>query len=291
MILLYSVVDNSFPPTRRFVIYFLFDKPTRSSSLVQYYVIVDSITLPDSTSPFMMTESHDKVPVVDWTMCAVTDTMEEGGDFHHVHKTDPLWGKRQRDETSLFSFAPISQDDDDVSMNTSPVKKRSRPSCHDINLALSHDTVNLSSDSICSNSREKQPWWRRTPKPKNCSPTPILCDNDSVCFVCESIFTPRFLFQESMDVMPANSLLAYFPQKISSTAYRTKILPEMSRHRVETCNFCERAACPSCMKQCEGCKQVFCTFCSTSDYSFGSYARTVCIDCCPVAEQTYTREP
>lgn len=238
-----------------------------------------------------MTERHDKVPVADYNMmCAFTDTMEERngacstGYFHHVPENNPWSGKRHRDEESFFSFAPISQHDD-VSMETSPVKKRSRISCHEVDLTLTPDAVSFASDSTCSNSREKQPWWRSTPKQTRCTPNPILCDNDSICFVCESVFTPRFLSQESMDVMPANSLLAYFPRKVSSTACRTNMLAKVSQHRVETCNFCERAACPSCMRPCEECRQVFCTLCCTSDYNSGSYARTVCIDCCPVAEK------
>lgn len=35
------------------------------------------------------------------------------------------------------------------------------------------------------------------------------------------------------------------------------------------CAFCEKASCASCMRQCEACQDMFCTFCSTPKYVSG----------------------
>jgi hypothetical protein len=49
-------------------------------------------------------------------------------------------------------------------------------------------------------------------------------------------------------------------------------------NNVALCAFCEKAICSNCQITCEDCQQVFCSFCSTRDYTM-NVERVVCLDC------------
>eukprot|EP00736_Rhodelphis_marinus_P008720 Rmarinus@m.19115 len=44
------------------------------------------------------------------------------------------------------------------------------------------------------------------------------------------------------------------------------------------CCYCEHSACDQCLKQCEGCLDTLCTFCTLTDYS-AKYERQFCLPC------------
>lgn len=192
--------------------------------------------------------------------------------------TEHSWGKRRRDDHPFASHIILSQEEDcSMDIVTSPAAKRAR-SCHD-DLALSPGVVSVASDynavvMVISDTSKKAPveWWKQSQQKKTMAP--MLDESDLVCFVCESVYTPKALQEDSRNVMPTNSLLAYF----SCKSTRKSNAPQPKAPKAPACTFCERAACTKCMRQCEECRQPFCTFCSTNDY-YGAYTRTVCLDC------------
>ncbi|GAB5031509.1 apoptosis regulatory protein siva-like [Nannochloropsis oceanica] len=44
------------------------------------------------------------------------------------------------------------------------------------------------------------------------------------------------------------------------------------------CRHCERGVCKTCLRDCEACRETFCSLCSTVDYG-GAFEKVVCIDC------------
>lgn len=193
-----------------------------------------------------------------------------------------LWAKRQRDESPFSSHVVPSQSDDHaMDIVRSPAAKRVRL-CHDdltlspcvVSVTPEHDAAAIMDTSKTSPKKAPVPWWKNVKKK---SLIRMRDDKDLICFVCESVFTPREQ-EESRDVMPSNSLLAYFPVK--ATSKKTSVpKPQCTTWQNDaSCTFCEREACHQCLRQCEECNNSFCTFCTKNDY-YGSYTRTVCVDC------------
>ena len=214
-------------------------------------------------------------------------TMQHSG-FHSATRTlfsdteQHSWGKRQREDRPFASHIILSQGEDcSMDIVPSPAAKRAR-SCHDY-LTLSPGVVSVDYNSTVmvmesnppKNKNPNVEWWKQSIQNKPITPT--LDENDLVCCVCESVFTPKENPEDNSgrNVMPTNSLLAYFSCKPSVKTFHS---PLVVPSKAPACTFCERAACTQCLRQCEECQQPFCTFCSTKDY-YGAFARTVCLDC------------
>jgi hypothetical protein len=216
-----------------------------------------------------------------------------------------LWGnyKRRREPPSLSPFSShpiISQEEadvDEMDVATSPVAKRARP-CHEE--VPSPGVVSVASDyqhyhySMPSDDDTKTPWWKQASAQRQHSissidPFSMDAGGGLVCFVCESVFTPKeeetqeesfamsSLSSSSCNASGSLSLLDYFscttPRK-----HQPNVPPPPRSPKGDACTFCERAPCPECLMLCEECCQSFCTFCCTNDY-VGAYSRTVCLDC------------
>jgi hypothetical protein len=206
--------------------------------------------------------------------------------------------KRQR---NVYPIPIISQDDqeeaeEDSMMDlstSSPAAKRFRP-CHE-DFAMSPGIVSVADISDCSSSTAmetcavtKKPveWWKQASEKQKRQKNPpmLLGENDLECHVCGSIYTEKVdvtieASSPSQNVMPTNSLLAYFSCKSTSAALQRKALPNSKPSNTKTtCTFCERSTCTKCLEKCEECRKPFCTFCLKNDY-WGAFARVVCLDC------------
>ena len=113
-------------------------------------------------------------------------------------------------------------------------------------------------------------WWKQKPAPL---PAEKSCQASS-CFICRR---PR-LQEHQHERMPSNSLLSYFPTKASSPTTPMSMDTTPAIESFHSCSFCDRQACASCTRQCEGCHEGFCSLCSTMDYS-GRTERSFCLDC------------
>jgi hypothetical protein len=215
--------------------------------------------------------------------------------------------KRQRNvnvNVNVYAIPIISQDDqeeaeEDSMMDlstSSPPAKRFRP-CHEdfamspgivsvVDILDSTDCSSSTAMETCAVTKKPVEWWKQaSEKQKRQKNLPMLLgENDSECYVCGSVYTEKVdvtkeASSPSQNVMPTNSLLAYFSCKSTSAALQRKALPNSKPSNTETtCTFCERSTCLKCLEKCEECRKPFCTFCLKNDY-LGAIARVVCLDC------------
>ena len=165
-----------------------------------------------------------------------------------------------------------------------------------------------------NSNHHREEWWKRSSRSSNpLLPTipdgSVLCvttetsssasdsikknteeTNCLVCIVCQTLFVPT-VAPEAPQVMKPNALLNYFSvtssssssshHKKTTTAAAASNLQTHSKNRTMACTFCERPACQDCLRDCEECRQRFCSFCTSQEYGWGttSYSRTVCADC------------
>lgn len=150
------------------------------------------------------------------------------------------------------------------------------------------------------NSSVHRCWWKsqkqsRTSKKSTCT------FNLELCHVCNNATTGTKQPLKENGQKQANSLLSYFnrcPNKSKSSSCQQSSVT--SRHpsslstslntsktkasskpspNSQLCSYCDRPACNSCMKACEGgCNLHFCTFCSTINYD-GPRERVLCFNC------------
>jgi hypothetical protein len=204
-------------------------------------------------------------------------------DFFHCYS----FSKRRRDGHSLDSHV-ISQEEGDYledMLISSPCTKRARYCPETASAPPSPGVVSLAPVKTDNTNHTISPreWWKE-PAPQHqvssaTSPEPSSSSSNLICVVCQTTYAPCQV-EEEPSVMPANALLNYFSCKkkasLKAAATPTKSTSTTDSH----CTFCERSACPDCVRQCEECHQPFCSFCLTQEYHGTSYSRTVCLDCC-----------
>merc|ERR1711871_1623066 len=54
--------------------------------------------------------------------------------------------------------------------------------------------------------------------------------------------------------------------------------PSSRRDTWTSCSFCSKQVCVSCISSCERCRDEFCKFCITLNFS-GAFSRPMCIEC------------
>lgn len=158
--------------------------------------------------------------------------------------------------------------------------------------AQSHETTPPPFKKECS---QKQRWWEhpQTTVDQREHTSSAEGTIEPSCFVCQKQdFGASARCKGDGDVVDrkqSKSILSYFapsPHSPDSSRDSTGTVPlaktahhESRRDRnFFNCAFCDRSACHSCMKECEGCSDNFCTFCSTTNYT-ESAERYFCLDC------------
>jgi hypothetical protein len=79
----------------------------------------------------------------------------------------------------------------------------------------------------------------------------------------------------------SHSLLNYFAKgKVSEkkATFKSKSLSPIQENNTIRCQYCDKATCSSCTRQCERCCRDFCTFCSRVDYG-GVVEKIMCFEC------------
>jgi hypothetical protein len=190
-------------------------------------------------------------------------------------------------------------------------KKKSRTDPYEFSFK---PTLN-SSSAMCGGMHQcaEACWWKdqkrtRTQR-KNVAKTDICKEN--LCHVCNTAITPPTTNilkkpSKSHPKKQSNSLLSYFHRNSNSNPSKPNSLstpchndlgsgsgwrPDSGAMSVESakthstaietqsCAYCDRPACDSCIRSCEGgCQLHFCTFCSTINYD-GPIERVFCFNC------------
>lgn len=111
-----------------------------------------------------------------------------------------------------------------------------------------------------------QKWLRYSAARQHDQTTETLTTTNMVCFVYarkdEENHGELFCTCKTLCCLPSRSILL--------------------ERCIKSCKFCELSACSECMQECGGCSELFCSFCLTQEYQ-GSYAQTICLDCCPTS--------
>jgi hypothetical protein len=235
-------------------------------------------------------------------------------DFSHCYSSS----KRRREDGNSFDESHvISQEEGDSledMLMSSPCTKRARtlyspetasapPSPGVVSLAPVTTIMPVGDSEHITNHKQTRPreWWKR-PAPQqhlvlssassleasSSAGSSSAVSNLITCIVCLTTYAPCQV-EEEPSVMPANALLNYFSckhkasmsQTTTATRTKSKFASTSTKNNNSLCTFCERSACPDCVRQCEECQQPFCSFCLTQEYhGTSSSSRTVCLDCC-----------
>lgn len=249
--------------------------------------------------------------------------------FFHCYDSSSSTKRSRDDGHSLESSHVISQEEGDSledMLMSSPCTKRARynkycpetasapPSPGVVSLAPVNNTTMPvgefeSFEHRTNHKKIPREWWKHpapTPPPQhnttqvsNTARSALESSSSSsasnlICVVCQTTYIPCQVEQEP-SVMPANALLNYFSCKkkssLKAAATRTKTTTSTTNNNNSHCTFCERSACPDCMRNCEECQQSFCSFCSTQEYHGKLSSRTVCLDCCRRDDDPVVRRP
>ena len=190
-----------------------------------------------------------------------------------------------------------------------------RKKCRNDNYMF-HPTINASTPSTVIASpnpntkasanvkNQQQDWWKKQIRRDQTPPGPVskALDQSCKCHVCQApasqIQSQIMTHEATKDTnerqiklnatsLPKqkNSLLSYFnPTKVvrnptAPTMDSRKCQPVSMKPSLLSCAYCDRSACASCMRSCEGgCNESYCTFCSRIDYE-GIQERIFCFGC------------
>jgi hypothetical protein len=134
-------------------------------------------------------------------------------------------------------------------------------------------------------------WWKQ--KPRSSLAAHSEAPENAFCHVCRHP-TSQSADHNSSLVMRPNALLAYLvPQQSRDHIHSLRNVlvsgaqcGALADSRLHTtppaaacCTYCERTVCATCRVECEDCQQLYCSFCSTTDYEHGPTERTVCLEC------------
>jgi hypothetical protein len=124
-------------------------------------------------------------------------------------------------------------------------------------------------------------WWRlsRLGLMVSRRSNPALQSMHDCCSICRASFSAKALQKKIIEPLRPNTILNYFDVPATVTRRLNHNEPRtMPADQLCCCSFCERTVCHSCFNRCETCRQVFCTLCSTIDYT-SRHERSYCLDC------------
>lgn len=190
-----------------------------------------------------------------------------------------------QNEEAVFVVSQQDQNDDCGGTNTNKRQRTAEPESPGVvSITSAAAAMDFHFNDMSVN--DSKPWWKQKPVATR---APMMLDTTpTCCFICRRPHHPKQ--PESCGNMPCNSLLSYFPTtatKVASTGTMTPAAMDTKPAATTTdkdvvlfqkCTFCDRAACPSCTRQCEACHFHFCSLCSIANYS-GPYERSYCLDC------------